>query len=162
MHRRDKGLTLVEVMIVMAIITVLMTFGVPAFLTMLPKYRLNSARDDLFTNLQLAKLNAIKENGNCGVDFFANGYAIESATNGTLKTVSLDDYGSGVTFDRPDGGAAFPGSITFNSRGLSTTSSYAYLTNEAKTNYYRVGALTSGVVRIQTYDPSKSVGERWD
>lgn len=150
--RRQSGFTLMELLIVIAIIGILTGIAVPNFLGYLPKYRLKSAMDDLFTNLQLAKMTAVRNAADCTVSFTSTGYTIESEGQ-TIRSVSLEDYGSGVTFARPpgDAGTAFPASISFNSRGLSTTSSYAYLTNEPQTAHFRVGALTSGVIRAQKW-----------
>lgn len=147
--RRQSGFTLTELMITIAIVVVLLGIATPNFLRYLPRYRLKSAVDELFTNLNLAKMAAVRQGQDCAANFTAQGYTIPLLG----RSVTLGDYGSGVTFVRPpaDPGTAFPAAITFNTRGMSTTSSYAYLTNEARTAYFRVGALTSGVVRIQTW-----------
>jgi Tfp pilus assembly protein FimT len=145
-----------ELLIVIAIIGILAGIAVPNFLGYLPKYRLKSAVDDLFTNLQLAKMTAVRNAADCTVSFTSTGYTIESDGQ-TIRSVNLADYGSGVAFAIPPGGttAAFPASITFNSRGLSTTSRYAYVTNEPQTAHFCVGALTSGVIRTQKWIDGK-------
>ncbi len=145
--RRQSGFTLMELMIIIAIIGVLIGIAVPNFLGWLPKYRLRSAADELFTNLNLAKMAAVRSGDNCRVDFGANSYTIQCLS----KTVDLFDYGSGVTFKKTDGSPGFPAFITFNSRGLSNSAS-AQLTNEARTGYFRVLVLSSGVVQLQTYN----------
>lgn len=148
--RRQSGFTLVELMIAIAIAALLAAFAIPNFMDWLPKYRLRSAVDELFSDLQNAKMEAIRSGSACGISFAAGSYTVSC----TGKTVTLADFESGVTFARPDAGGAYPASISFNTRGLSTTSSYAYLTNDPKSAYFRVGALTSGVVRIQKWNGS--------
>lgn len=64
-----SGFTLVEMLIVIAVILILSAVAIPAYISWLPRYRLNSAADDLLSVLQQAKLRAIKENANVVVDF---------------------------------------------------------------------------------------------
>ena len=147
--RRQSGFTLAELMVVIAIIALLTSVAVPNFLSWLPKYRLKSAADELFTNLNLAKLTAVRNGEPCAVSFTANGYTIDSLG----RSINLADYGSGVTFALPPGetGSAFPSSITFDTRGLSSTWAAAYLSNGAHTGYFKIGTLITGVVRIQKW-----------
>ena len=63
------GFTLMELLIVIAVILILSAVAIPAYFNWLPRYRLNSAADDLLSVLQQAKLRAIKENANVVVDF---------------------------------------------------------------------------------------------
>ena len=58
-----------EMVIVITVILILSAVAIPAYLSWLPRYRLNSATDDLLSVLQRAKLRAIKENANVVVDF---------------------------------------------------------------------------------------------
>jgi len=65
----DSGFTLLEVMVVLALIGIIAATGIPAFSSWLPNYRLRSATQDLLSNLQLAKITAVKRNINCTVTF---------------------------------------------------------------------------------------------
>jgi prepilin-type N-terminal cleavage/methylation domain-containing protein len=67
--RAARAFTLLEVLIVVTIILLLCSITIPAFVSWIPKYRLNSAADDLLVLLQNARLRAIKENANVIVDF---------------------------------------------------------------------------------------------
>jgi prepilin-type N-terminal cleavage/methylation domain-containing protein len=60
--RKHSGFTLIELMVVIAIILVLAGITVPNFIGWLPKYRLNSAANDIQSLIQNARLRAIKEN----------------------------------------------------------------------------------------------------
>jgi prepilin-type N-terminal cleavage/methylation domain-containing protein len=145
--RRQSGFTLMELMIIIAIIGVLIGIAVPNFLGWLPKYRLRSAADELFTNLNLAKMAAVRRGEECTVSFTAQGYGIDLLG----KSIKLADYGSGVTFEKSDGSAGFPSSpMVFGSRGLlNPPSRIIYLTNSQKTDFYKVRALTSGLIKIE-------------
>ena len=146
--RKKAGFTLAELIIVISVLGLLAAVGVPSYLRYLPKYRLRSAARDLYSNLQLAKMAAIKTNQKCRVNYQVNPdrYTV-SLLN---KTVRLNDYGSGVKFDGPNNKTFAAGTITFNSRGTSNAG-YAYLTNSGNTDYYRVGPLTSGAIKLQRW-----------
>jgi len=146
--RKKAGFTLTELVVIIVILGILTVVGVTNFLSWLPKYHLKSAVRDLYSNMQLAKMAAIRANGNCSVTYSSSPdqYAV-SLLN---KTVVLGDYGSGVNFDGPNNETFAVATITFNPRGTSN-SGYAYLSNSGETAYYRVGPLTSGVINLQKW-----------
>lgn len=147
--RKKSGFTLTELIVVIAVLGILTVAGATNFLSWLPKYRLKSAARDLYSNMQLAKMAAIRANGNCSILYSSNPdqYTV-SLLN---KTVVLGDYGSGVNFDGPSNETFAVATITFNSRGTSNQG-YAYLSNSGNTAYYRVGPLLSGVINLQKWD----------
>ncbi|MBW2576380.1 MAG: GspH/FimT family pseudopilin [Deltaproteobacteria bacterium] len=147
--RKRSGFTLIELVVVIAVLGILTAVGVPNFLSWLPKYRLKSAARDLYSNMQLAKMTAIKSNQNCTVTYSTDPdqYVL---SGGLSKTVVLEDYGSGVNFDGPGNETFAVTTITFNSRGTSNAG-YAYLSNSGNTAYYKVGPLSSGVIKLQKW-----------
>lgn len=66
---RESGFTAIEIMIVIAIIGIMSAIAIPSFSTWLPNYRLKSAARDLYSNCQMAKLGAIRNNATWAVIF---------------------------------------------------------------------------------------------
>ena len=114
---RDKsGFTLVEMMVVIAVLGVLTAIAIPNYIAWLPKFRANSAARQLFTDLQYARMRAISENNYYVIAFDtgANSYSIydddESdfidvgVESGELvKTVNINDQHPGIEFGRIGG-----------------------------------------------------------
>jgi Tfp pilus assembly protein FimT len=151
--QKRSGFTLMQLVLVMVLLAIVTAAGVPNFLSWLPKYRLKSAARDLYSNLQLAKMSAVRANKKCKVQYYKNPdrYSVDLLN----KTIRLSDYGSGIRFQGPNNQTFGVPAITFNSRGTSN-SGYAYLTNSGNTAYYRVGPLTSGAVKLQKWSGGTS------
>ena len=134
--RDVRGFTLMEIVIVMAILAVLAAVAIPGYSVWLPNYRLKAAARDVVSNFQLAKMGAIKENKvwavvfNPGVrpgkyficsDDGGDGWDGPPAMEGNdvlEKAVDLDAYGIGVKFGhgnatQPIGGSFGANDITY-------------------------------------------------
>ncbi len=74
--KNNSGFTIVELVIVVGLIGVITAIAVPNFSVWLPNYRLKAATQDLYSNLQKAKLAAVKRNTNTVISFPAGGYTI--------------------------------------------------------------------------------------
>ncbi len=113
-----KGFTLVELAVAIAIIAILSAVATPVILRWLPDYRLRMAARDLFSNMQLAKMTAVKSNTNVAVVFnqavggTVFDYAVFVDSNNNVEydagevviaRVRLADY-RGVQFDPTQGG----------------------------------------------------------
>ena len=124
------GMTVIEIMAAVAIISILSAIAVPIVLSLLPNYRLKAAVSDLYSNLQRAKQEAVRSNGECGVYFDAatNRYQViaggpdgvcdgpaagippqPSNDDVLLNYIDLSNYGSGVQYGSGMAGKTVPG-----------------------------------------------------
>ncbi len=161
--RAETGFTMIEVMIVIGIMAILAGIAIPGFSAWIPDYRLKSAVQDLYSNMQLAKMEAVKANNNRSISFGAGSYTKADGT-----TVILSEYGSGTQYGQGNASQTVDGeefgnfitysgdTVTFNSRGMGNNSGYVYLTN-TKNTAYAVGSLTSGVILLRKWD-----GTNWE
>jgi prepilin-type N-terminal cleavage/methylation domain-containing protein len=177
-----QGFTLVELLIVVVTLSILVTLAIPGFARWLPSYRLRGAARDLYSNLQLAKMAAIRERGERAIVFRAATHTYEVwswGSNGVwdgfaepgdtlLKTVNLPGYGSGVCYGPGNATrkvgknepiadtVSYPGDrVVFNSRGLTSGSlgGYVYLHNDRKA-CFAVGTWSSGIVVLRNWKGS--------
>lgn len=84
--RRRRGLTLVELAVVIVVATILVAMAVPNFSGMIARARVKGVTDELTTSLQFARSEAVQRNGDIVMDFSSNAnmtcYAIS-----TYKTI---------------------------------------------------------------------------
>jgi Tfp pilus assembly protein FimT len=121
---------MLEVLIVVTIMAIMMGFGIPYILGWMPNYRARNAARDVHSNLQSARMTAIKEHRACTVTFGANGYTIyfddpdnhdyvfdkDDTNDQLLKEVNIaEEFKNDVVY----GGTTLPdNSVTFLSNGL--------------------------------------------
>ena len=70
--RKDSGFTLIELIVIIAIVAVFAGIAVPNFLSYMPKYRLNGAARQVMGDLMAARMKAVKENNRFKVFFLDN------------------------------------------------------------------------------------------
>ena len=92
---RNTGFTLVDVVATVSVLGIVVTIAIPAFSTWLPDQRLKTAARDLYSNMQLMKVGAIKSNAQWAIVFDAG------ATPGRYFICS--DDGANDTWDGAGG-----------------------------------------------------------
>ncbi len=175
---REKGFTLIELMVTVSVLGILAAIAVPAFSQWLPRYRLKNAARDIYSNMQLAKLGAIKQNSDWAIhlDETSNTYRVCSSDGGdgdwtdgdetVEKTVNLPDYESGVAYGHGNatkevtggsfdsGGTTYSGDVAlFKPRGTSN-GGYVYIENNKNNASFAVGTSSFGAIQLKKWNNS--------
>jgi prepilin-type N-terminal cleavage/methylation domain-containing protein len=118
----QSGFTLVEILITLVVIAIMAALVSPAIMQMAPNMALKSAAQDLYSNIQKAKIQAIKENGRAVIVFNASSYyyfidldndgAYTPSAVDTFTDENLDGmYNPGEPFVDVDGNNIYSGEI---------------------------------------------------
>jgi type II secretion system protein H len=87
--KHENGFTLLEMMVVISIMGVLAAMAIPSYVGTMSTRRLTSATDELIGACHLARMRAVRENTNVGVQFDPgnNRYTvfIDDGTNPTIQ-----------------------------------------------------------------------------
>ena len=153
-----KGFSLLELMVVIAIIAISAALAIPNLFSDIPKYNLSTGARELLSAMQLARMTAIKENSNvvlsfnsgtCSLTIYVDdgeggGTAEDKVRNGAERLVKSYQMPSGIELLSPSFGQA----VQFNNRGIPDLNGDATVRNRlSKTKIVRL--LASGHSRIQ-------------
>jgi prepilin-type N-terminal cleavage/methylation domain-containing protein len=163
-----KAFTLVELMVVIAIIGIIALIAAPNLVTGLPKYRIKRAARDITSKIRAARSEAIKTSSNRTIKFDTarNQYSING--NWYPGSSLSDYYGSSVSFGVGESGetdectftdnADGNGNVTFNSRGMLNAGNIGgeiILTN-TEAAAYSIGINAAGNISLQQW-----IGSDW-
>lgn len=176
--RNQKGFTLLELMIVLAIVAIAVTMAYPVYNAQKEKAQVKRAGRDLVTNMQTARINALKQGKDWAIQFDTGtqSYRLISdrgpdgdwntADDVEFRTVSLSTYGPiefGSAYGgrpdatNPDDGVSFNGNrVEFNPDGTSMSGTIYVKHPEGYT--FAVGSL-SNTGRIKTW---VNYGSGWE
>ena len=168
----STGITLVEIMVVLAIVAILSSVATPMVKRMVDSYKLRMASTDLISYMNMAKTKATKQNYTWTIDFAPvgyNGYEVFYTDNLGIKRtevrVNLSTcskkstytkcYDNDINFSSPSVSEVCDATeFRFNPNGL-TNVGCVFISNKKHTGYYRVELLAaSGVVGIQKWNGS--------
>jgi type IV fimbrial biogenesis protein FimT len=160
--KSTSGFTLIEVMVVIAIIGIMSAIAVPSILDKLPDYRLRSVARDIVSCLQEAKMRAVKENATAAIMFdVANNQYTAWVDNGSsggagnwwpdtnvgeivFKQITLP---AGIRFYQDTTFSA--NTFGFNSRGIPATTVGTVFVNNNQSNYRKIIVSSAGNIRVQ-------------
>lgn len=144
LHKRQKGFTMVEIIITIAIIGIMAAFAIPSLLSYFPKSRLSGATRVVAGDLMAARMEAVKLNQSAYLQY-VNSKKYQAVTGGNVfRSRDLQNDYSDVTINNF-------GSVKFNSRGAAeitggNTQTQIQLTNPSGTK--TVDVSISGRVKI--------------
>lgn len=183
---RRGGFSVIELLVAFVVLGIVAAIAIPGFSRWLPDYRLKSAARNLYSDMQLAKMGAIRANANWAIVFDPgvtpgrysvcsddgpndswDGPAAMGGDDVAEKTVDLAYYKSDVDYGHGNAtspvGAGWDDDITyganvavFNSRGT-CNAGYVYLENSKNTTTYAAGTRSSGVIRLLKWN-----GAAWE
>ena len=146
-----KGITIIELVVVMVIIAIGAVLLIPNIGTWLPNYRLRSATRDVVSTLRTAQMKAVSTNSPYGVGFDANSCQLYRSSGGLIPEGSPVNLPSGVQFSNntfPVNGALGKPFAQFNPNSTSSPGGVSLL--NIKGTQKRITLTTAtGRVRIE-------------
>lgn len=176
---KNKGFTMLELLIAMLVVAVAAAMGFPTFMAQRDRARIKSAGRDIVSHFQVARINAMRD-GRTWVVLFdtanqkyslihaGDDRILDTEDDVQVKEIGLSDYGD-VTFGigegagarpggtEPEDGVSFSGSrVTFKSDG-SSESGTVYVVN-GKGQTFAVGSIArTGRIKVWA-----NYGQGWE
>ena len=127
LFKSRKGFTLTELTVTLSILSIMTAISIPSYLSWLPRHRLQTSARQIYDDLNLAKIRAVKDNIVAVAKFsqLNNNYSIFLDANGTWSVDATEtkirenaSFENGVSIAN----ITFPfNTIGFNNRGMLPT-----------------------------------------
>jgi len=146
--KNNKGLSLVELLIVFVVMGILTTIAVPSYQIFMTQRRLNGAARMVMSDLMAARMKAVSMNQRVKVSFGGNEYQIwnDADFNGTVADHEGDNIRKLIYSEYYDVTLSTSAEPIFHPRGTMDTQATVTLTNSRGSKY--VIATSTGRVRI--------------
>ena len=169
--KQNSGFTLIEVIVVVALIGIISAIAIPGFLGWREGTRIRSATNDIYSNLQRAKSIAIRENTWVLLEFAENTYKIcldgdndtppNEVCDNDEKVISNARMVSGVQIDTANTDFNNNDSIRFDRRGLPVLGAFANGTIELTDEKFQKARITVNRMGFITTTKSEDGGITW-
>lgn len=163
----QKGFTLIEVIITLALIGIISAIGYPSLSSFMKKYNFRAAAREVLTTAMQARSNSIRDNANWQLTLDAGDpehkFTLVDPAGTASRSHDLSSYGNGIRLiiDGEDCGNATgltqASSLVFTGRGFGGTPGSLYLENASNDVCFGVTALANGVLRLRYFN-----GTNWN
>lgn len=131
---RQRGFSLVELLLVVAAFAVIASMTVPALNAVRNNFRLNAARDELVGTFEMARSAAIKLDSNTTITLSSSGeYRVQYTSNGTTRSIAYT-LPTGVSFNLPSGVTSITLTCTHTGKVTMVTNAGASVTGVTVSN----------------------------
>lgn len=160
--RNKKGFTLTELTVTLGVLGIMTAIAVPSYISYLPKHKLKTSVRQIYDDMQLAKIRAVKDNTVACITFDINNenYNVFLDQDGTSTWTAGDIIIKNNVGLEKDVNITAANTCAFNNRGLRTTAQnqVVRMTNPTGT-IMRIDVNTAGGISILT---SKDGGATWN
>ena len=140
--KNSSGLTIMELILTLAILLILIALASPLLAQFSSGYKLRAAAREVATDLQFARLMAVKQNNSFQLIITnSNSYQVQTP-DGSLVAKSRS-----FIIDYPDV-TLTPMTVTFNSRGNSTSNAISTITVSNSTGTKNITVGSTGRVKL--------------
>ncbi|GAA0692955.1 hypothetical protein GCM10009104_20230 [Marinobacterium maritimum] len=122
-RKRHQGFSVIEMMVAIAVLSIIVGIGIPSFKSMMDRSRIDAAADDLADGLRYARSEALQRNTKVTLkdagSGFVSGWSVVAGSDTLRKNSGMS---SGVTTSHVDGNGVSKGDISFDGRGVASAS----------------------------------------
>lgn len=152
--RRQRGVSLIEIMIGLVIAAILFTIGAPSFSELILNIQIRTAAESILNGIQLTRAEAVRRNQN--VQFSLTALPMSDWTVSVVNGAEVIQTRSGGEGSATARVATLPTTVTFDGLGRVTdnadasarlTSAEVYSTDDSATRQLRI-LVSGGMVRM--------------